>query len=227
MPRFCVPLLILLLASTLLAGCNIGASENYQLGVPYRQQERDDYCVPASVLMWRLYDGLPAVSQTTIYTWLGGHACNPTDVPPAVNHFTDTFDAYLDLVFSPSQLDREELVARQIRSEDQLSPVIAIVGSARNHVGVINGGRYTRSGSYYEWDFLYFHDPKPFGENAYYSARQWMDVFCSSGYPYCGQILSSNATSGWQNYYATYGNSILLYGGGESCLPKDCGPYEY
>jgi hypothetical protein len=176
--------------------------------------------------MWRLYDGLPAVSQTTIYNWLGGHACNPTDVPSAVNHFTNTFDTYLDVVFSPSQLEREELVARQITSEDRLSPVIAIVGSARNHVGVINGGSYTRQGSYYEWEFLYFHDPKPFGQNSYYTARQWMDFFCRTGYSYCGQILSVNASSGWQNYYASYGSNILLYGGGESCLPRDCGPYE-
>jgi hypothetical protein len=54
-----------------------------------------------------------------------------------------------------------------------------------------------------------------------------MDTFCSSGAGYCGQILSANATTGWQNYYASYGGSILLYGGGESCRPSECGPIEY
>ena len=107
------------------------------------------------------------------------------------------------------------------------TPVIAIVGSARNHVGVINGGRYAKQGTYYEWEFLYFHDPAPGGQNTYYTARTWMDTFCSSGAGYCGQILSANATTGWQNYYASYGESILLYGGGESCRPSECGPIEY
>jgi hypothetical protein len=226
MPRYGFSVSVLIVFSTLLSGCRLGSYEDYRLGVPYRQQEQDDYCVPASVLMWRLYDGLPAVSQTTIYNWLGGQACNPTDVPSAVSYFTNTFDTYLDIVFSPSQLDREELVARQITAEDRQTPVIAIVGSARDHVGVINGGRYTKQGSYYEWEFLYFHDPKPGGQNSYYSARQWMDFFCRTGYGYCGQILSASAASGWQNYYSSYGDSVLLYGGGESCLPRDCGPYE-
>jgi hypothetical protein len=125
MPQYSLPRFALIAASTLLAGCRLGSYEDYQLGVPYRQQEQYNYCVPASVLMWRLYDGLPAVSQTTIYNWLGGQACNPTGVPSALSHFTNTFDTYLDVVFSPSQLDREELVARQITAEDGRTPVIA------------------------------------------------------------------------------------------------------
>ena len=218
-------LLFLLLTDFSLASCHIGAAEDYKLGVPYEEQEQYDYCVPASVLMWREYDSIGKVPQSDIYAWLGGHACNPYDVPRAVNHYTNTFDAYLDLTFSPSNTDARELVARQITSEDNRSPVIAIVGSARNHVGVINGGKYSKQGSLYEWEFLYFQDPAPGGEDSYFSADRWMDYFCSAGYGYCGQILSSNATTGWQNYYATYGDSVF-YGGGNPCVGAHCGPFQ-
>lgn len=218
-------LFILLLTSITFAGCRIGLTEDYRLGVPYEEQEQFDYCVPASVLMWREYDGIGKIPQSTIYNWLGGHACSPYDVPRAVNNFTNTFDAYLDLAYSPSETARRELVARQITSEDNRSPVIAIVGSSRNHVGVINGGKYAKNGSLYEWDFLYFHDPAPGGENSYFAADRWMDYFCGPGYGYCGQILSSGATTGWQNYYATYGNSIY-YGGSATCIGARCGPYQ-
>lgn len=221
--------MLLLVSALPLGGCNIGASEYYEVGVPYREQERSDYCVPASVLMWRLYDRLSDIPQSTIYNWLGGRACNPTDVPRAVNHFTNTFDAYLDVVFAPSDLDREEMIARQITSLDRLSPVIAIVGSRRDHVGVMNGGKYSRQGSYYQWDFVYFHDPAPGGRNTYYTAQNWIQRFCDSYYSYCGQILSVNAAKNWDSYYASYGGSILIYGGdGYSCRPGiDCGPIIY
>ena len=211
-------------------GCNIGLYENYELGVPYRQQERSDYCVPASILMWRLYDGLSPVTQTTIYNYLGGHACSPHDVPDGVNHFTNAFDAYLDLTHAPNPTQMEELVARQITSEDRLTPVIAIVGNQRNHVGVINGGKYKKyaSGAYYQWEFLYFHDPRPFGESSYYSSSSWLDFFCPPGAAYCGQIVSANAVSGWQTYYADYRSKISPYGGGYDCFASDgCGPYYY
>jgi len=195
--------------------------------VPYEQQAQSDYCVPASVLMWREYDDLGKIPQADIYYWVGGHACNPTDVPGAVNHFTNTFDAYLDLVFSPSEAMRRDLMARQITSEDNLTPVIAIVGSARNHVGVVNGGKYSKQGSLYQWEFLYFHDPSPGGRDVYYSADNWMHTFCGTGYGYCGQILSANATTGWQNYFATYGGRIYYYGDdGTTCIGSQCGPYE-
>ncbi len=219
-------LLGLAILNLALSGCGLSLYERYELGVPYVSQGPDDYCVPASVLMWRLYDGLSPVSQTTIYNWLGGHACLATDVPPAVNHFTNTFDSYLDIVFNPSDLDKDELIARQIVAEDQATPVIALVGPQRNHVGVINGGKYKKQGSYYVWEFLFFHDPGE-GEGLNYSSSSWLQFFCDAGYSHCAQILSANATSGWQNYYATYKNSLWLYGGGEPCTPSVCGPYEY
>jgi hypothetical protein len=219
---------LLLVSVTLTSSaCNLSLYETYELGVPYRAQVQRDYCVPASILMWRLYDRLSEIPQRDIYNYLGGQACSPFDVPDGVNHFTNTFDSYFDVVFSPLQQDREELIARQITSEDRGVPVIAIVGDARNHVGVINGGKYSRKGSYYQWDFLFFHDPAR-GEGLYYASSDWLEHFCSATHSYCGQILSSNAATGWKDYYAYYRNSILLYGGGgEACTPRTCGPIEY
>lgn len=82
--------------------------------MPHRQQIQFNYCVPASILMWRLWDGLPEISQDTIWTWLGGPPCTPEEVPPGVNHFTNTYDAVLDEVYGPSTTEWEELFARQI-----------------------------------------------------------------------------------------------------------------
>lgn len=224
--RLALALLGLGMLSFALYGCGLSNYERYELGVPFEWQARPDYCVPASVLMWRLYDGLPRISQTTIYNWLGGRPCLATDVPPAVNHFTNTFDAYLDIEFSPSALEMEQLVARQITAEAAGSPVIAIVGPARDHVGVINGGKYRREGSNYVWEFLFFHDPAR-GEGLYYTSSQWLSEFCDAGFGHCGQILSFNATTAWQTYYDEYKNFLFIYGGGSSCKPSDCGPYEY
>jgi hypothetical protein len=223
--RHGLSLLGLAMLGVAFSGCGLSPYERYELGVPYRPQDQFNYCVPASVLMWRLYDGLPSVSQASIFNWIGGPPCYPDDVPVAVNHFTNTFDTYLDIVDNPSGLDVEQLVARQITAEDQGTPVIAIVGPQRNHVGVINGGKYKKQGQYYVWEFLFFHDPAD-GEGLEYSSSHWLQFFCDGGFPFCGQILSSAATTGWQNYHAYYKNWIMLYGGGGVCLPRDCGPYE-
>lgn len=207
-----------------LGGCSL--LEDYRIGVPYRRQEQSNYCVPASVLMWRLYDRLPEISQTSIFNWLGGSACTADEVPGAVNHFTNTFDTYLDVVLSPSQTETEELTARQVVSLDSRVPVIAIVGTARNHVGVINGGKYKKQGDYYQWEFVYFQDPRPFGEDSYYGARQWLDFFCGAGFSHCGQVVSSAAVTGWEYQYLKYGNYVLIYGSAEPCPPRGCGLYE-
>ena len=225
-PRsFSSPLFLVILSASLLS-CNLSLYETYELGVPFRWQDQNDYCVPASILMWRLYDGLSDIPQRDIYNYLGGRACNPTDVPSGVSRFTNTFDSYLDVVFSPSTLDREEMIARQITSEDRSVPVIAIVGSARNHVGVVNGGKHSRQGTYYQWDFLYFHDPAE-GEGLYYTSSRWLDFFCSRSYSFCGQIISAGATAGWKDYFASFRNSVLLYGGDDVPCRPNCGPYEY
>lgn len=96
-------------------GCTIPNNQEFKLGVPHVQQEEFNYCVPASILMWRLYDGLPAVSQEEIFDFIGGPPCTPDAVPAGVNHYTNVFDARLDLEDSTFLIDNiRDIVARQI-----------------------------------------------------------------------------------------------------------------
>lgn len=209
--------ILALVGALSLVSCGIPVGSSFKLGVPFRQQEEFNYCVPASILMWRLYDGLPEITQSEIWNWLGGPPCTPDEVPAGVAHFTRAYDAYLDLEYIPTELERNYLIARQIMSVGESRvPVIAVVGVLQNHVGVIDGGKYHQSGSVNVWDFVYFHDPEYFFGDDYYSASEWIDFFCSDFSSYCAQILSSSASAGWFSNYATYGDSVEPYGGG-SC----------
>jgi hypothetical protein len=173
--------------------------------------------------MWRLYNGFPdTVSQSQIATLVGVPGCNLNDVPSGLSFYAGVSDAYADLVFSPSQQQVRELVARQITSIDRRSPVIPIVG-ARNHVGVINGGKYHQEGTGFVWDFVYFHDPGTVADD-YYAAANWLDFFCDASlHVHCGQAVSSSATSGWKLELQQYGSNLQI--GGAS--PGFWGPPEY
>lgn len=99
-----------------------------------------------------------------------------------------------------------------------------VVGINRNHVGIINGGKYEDHGTYLEWEFVYFHDPDPaFGANLKFGASTWLNKFCPLSSSYCGQIISNTATTGWYANLQMYGDSVTLYGGG-GCVPSQCGP---
>src|SRR5947209_3000623 len=133
-----------LLSALLFSGCNLQPDVGSTLGVPYRSQEQFNYCTPASVLMWRRYDGLPEVSQTTIFNWMGGTgSTNQIRVAQAVNAFTYTRDAYWDN--APSS-DYKSMAARQITAFSTGTPSIVVV--RYDHTGVINGGQYHVQGQY-------------------------------------------------------------------------------
>ena len=167
----------------------------YKLNIPYRSQEQYNYCTGAAILMWRLYDGLPAVSQTSIINWMGGPGCtNQINVANAVNHFTNTRDAYWD--HGPSTAYKD-LAARQITAFDRRTPSIVVINY--DHVVVLNGGTWHTSGSTRVWDEVFVHDPDPFwGANRYFSAGSWIYAFCSPGLAFCDQIISQGATYDWQ-----------------------------
>lgn len=211
--------LALIVAAISLAGCNIEFGDgDFELGVPYRAQEQFNYCAPASVLMWRLYDGLPEVSQTTIFNWMGGTGCvNQITTRNAVNHFTRTLDAFWDRA---SPVDAEGLIARQITSMDRLTPVIAVING--NHTVVINGGKWHDEGDLYVWDRLIYHDPDPaFGRNFPVSADDWLDLlFCPESAFTCDQIISGNASKAWAFNLSSYGPRITSVGGG-GYVPPD------
>jgi len=219
-----LPVLVIAFA----AGCGgaLDDGPSYQMGVPYRAQAEFNFCVPASILMWRLYDGLPEVSQYTIFNNVGGAPCDPYDAAYGVALYTNSgSDAYLDLTYSPTTTERDELVSRQITSADRGIPIMPIVYPSKSHVGIINGGKYADKGTYWEWEFLYFHNPDPaYGANYYYTGGRWLDEFCVAFDAYCGQVISVSGTSGWSSNLETYEGSVSVYGGGGGCLPGECGP---
>jgi hypothetical protein len=179
-------------------------------------QEQHNYCVPASIQMWRAYDGLPSLTQDYIWMALGGAPCDGVDAWIGVRQFTNSgSDATLDLV-SPSFGD--EFFARQMTSIDRFVPVMVIVNPFRNHVGMINGGSYsyTASTDRYTWSTVLFHDPA-FGPNERFTSTDWTEFTCKQGFAYCGQIISDSAASGWASYFQAYGASIDLYDGTPCC----------
>lgn len=197
-----------------LTACSIPSGQGFKIGVPFRQQTQVNYCVPASILMWRLWDGLPAVSQGSIWSWLGGPPCTADEIPAGITHFTNTFDSYLDINLTPSATEREHMVARQIQSVGENGmPVIPVVRLSKDHVGVINGGKYHRDGAVNVWDFVYFHDPANFFGDEYFGASEWLDYFCNEFDSHCAQVVSFAATSGWLQSLQTYGASVEPYGG--------------
>jgi Peptidase_C39 like family len=194
-------------------GCGlVGGHPDVKLGVPYRGQDPNSFgCGPASVLMWRLYDGLPEISQQTIGDWMGGTSCGVSqqDIADAVNHFTLTSDAYWDLA---GDVEYEAFFSRQITSLDTGVPVIAILDGGL-HAGVVNGGKWhVNANGDYQWDYVYFHDPATFA-NDYYSANLWQNVNCPAGST-CEQIASYGASAAWMSNLSTYGNDVVAGGGG-------------
>ena len=205
---------VLLLAALAFSGCTIPENQSFKLGVPHRQQLQFNYCVPASVLMWRLHDGLPEISQHVIFEGIGGTACTVDKVPAAVSQYTGTFDTFADVVFAPTEGQVAQIVARQITSVGESRvPTIAVVG-AKNHVGVLNGGKYHHDDptNLNVWDLVYFHDPDETFGNLAFTGSQWLDFFCREGHGHCAQVVSSSAIIGWDANLGAFGNSISFYG---------------
>lgn len=190
-----------------------------KLSIPYRAQEQYNYCVPASVLMWRLYDGLPAVSQTSIFNWMGGAGCvNQNSTTAAVKHFTRAYDAYWDKGRSS---DYKGMVARQVTAFDRQTPSLAVVYG--NHVVVVTGGKYHTEGSLRIWDYVRVHDPNPYyGSHVRWSAGDWLNLFCGAGQTYCDQIVSQISVDGWYQNVELYADGVRVYG-----WDRDTGPIDY
>ena len=96
---------------------------DYRLGVPYREQVESNFCVPASILMWRLYDGLSPVSQYTIFNTIGGAPCDGLDAARGVTIYTSSgYDAYYDLVYGPTETERDQMISRRSLRSTARSP---------------------------------------------------------------------------------------------------------
>jgi Peptidase_C39 like family len=217
MNRHTLRLALLLLITPLLGACFIASHPSVDLHVPYRAQAAGSLdCGPASVLMWRLYDGLPEISQQTIGAWMGGTCSGVSQqaLANAVGYFTNTFDAYWDFVGDD---EIPSFMSRQITSIDSRIPVIAIISF--NHAGVVNGGKWhDAGGGFNEWDFVYFHDPSV-RANDYYSGGLWIDSNCPVGSP-CEQIISYGASAAWAAHLAQFQSSVIVGGALPGCNPN-------
>lgn len=198
----------------LLAACGgqIGTNPSVDLRVPYRAQALNSFdCGPASVLMWRLHDGLSEISQSTIAAYMGGTSCGAATsaIVAAVNNFTLTHDAFRDLT---GYNDYRAFFSRQITSIDNREPVIAIIRGGL-HAGVVNGGKWRDlGGGSYQWEYVYFHDPLT-RANDYYTGGSWQDTNCPEPST-CEQVISSSASGAWYNNLNSYGDDVALGGGG-------------
>lgn len=199
----------------LLAACGgqISSNPSVDLRVPYRAQDPNSFdCGPASVLMWRLHDGLSELSQATIGNWMGGTSCGGTTteaIVAAVNNFTLTHDAFRDLT---GYNDYRAFFSRQITSIDNREPVIAIIHGGL-HAGVVNGGKWrSLTTGDYQWEYVYFHDPLV-RANDYYTADSWQDTNCPEPSA-CQQVISSSASGAWSYNLSTYGDDVGIGGGG-------------
>ncbi len=204
---------MVVLGAATLAACGATSSNDVRLHVPYVAQDSEFYCAPASVLMWRLYDGLPSVSQSQIADYMGT-TCTGTfsyAIARGVDYFTNSGS---DAIYDGDAYDnRKYFVARQISSIDDYIPVIAVLHG--NHAGVIDGGHHHEipdSGGMQEWDYLYFNDPQV-GPDVPYEAADWLTELCSFEGDTCEQIISSGATGGWYYNYNQYSSQVVVGGG--------------
>ncbi len=201
----------LLLAVTL-SGCSVPPT--FKLYIPHRYQEGNFYCGPASILMWRLYDGYPEVTQSSIAKYIGCSSTggvSPEGIALGVNYFTATHDAFVDDyggMGNPTDLEAQ-FFSRQITSLERRTPVIAIVEYGF-HAGVINGGKWHRDkvSGYNVWDLVYLHDPDPVrgGPNQPYSSGEWTAGFVVL------QVASTYAILNSQSNLALYGHRVIVPG---------------
>lgn len=205
--------------------CGETTNDDIDLNVPYVSQDNNFYCGPASVLMWRLFDRLPSVSQTEIANYMGTtDSCGTFSyrIADGVSHFTASG---ADAIWDADDYDnRDYFVARQITSIDTSIPVLVVAGSF--HAGVIDGGHHhevSGTGGMHQWDYVYFHDPQ-IGPDRYYEAAAWLDELCTTAGGACEQIISSSATGGWYSNYSEHSDDVIVGGGsgkpGGDPLPK-------
>ena len=225
-------LLFSLMMTLLLASSTVGCfGPDYHLGVPYREQEAYNYCVPASILMWRLYDGLPELSQSTIFNGLGGAPCDGLDAAYGVALYTASgYDAYFDHVFGPSETERNEMVSRtdhfggrgctcdgSCLSYEKTMWESSMEGSTRKKEHLL------------AVELLVLSQPRSLLLAPTSTTRPecGSPISVKPSIPSAGQVISGSAAGAWSSNYSAYGDSVAVYGGGGGCLPGECGPPKY
>jgi hypothetical protein len=200
------------------AACTIPEA-GFKLGVPYRAQETSFYCAPACVQMWRAYDGLtPVYTQQYLFEAMNGTigcGASAQEIESAVLRFTQARDAFYDQVEGANEVERDGFFSRQVTSIDSRTPVMVL---AHQHAIVVNGGKWHRDAitGFNVWDFVWYHDPE-LGANLRLGANAWLQESCD--FFTCGQIVSENATEGWEANLNYLGGDLVIPGN-----PRHGGP---
>jgi Peptidase_C39 like family len=189
-------------------GGSNGTSGSPALGVPWVSQENSEYCGPASILMWALYDGVGGLTQTSIGNHIGtslATGSSPSQIVAGVNYYTRSGrDAVLDY---PAGTTDEVGVyySQEVTSINDGVPFLTLIGGA-THAGIARGGswNYDDNSGLYVWDSVIFQDPIT-GPDQVYFAGQWTSESA-------GHIISNSASTEASYNYDTYGGSVGLRG---------------
>jgi hypothetical protein len=202
-----------------------------RLGIPYRAQEEPYYCAAACVQMWIEYDlkrGLPAQreSQDYLCQWMGCNAnpsdpgAHPDNIKAAVNFFTASGCPAKLAGHDPKkegaipQWKSERLLAQQIASVDDLTPMLVAVNDGR-HLVILEGGNWHRGPTYGVWDTVIFHDPDPLRgrKNWEVDPTTWVNLTCPPGwYWICYQVYQEFSILNWELNIDNYGEDVRLRG---------------
>lgn len=193
------------------SGCG-GNCGNLDLHVPFVFDEDFFLCVPSSILMWRLYDGLPTTSKIGIANSVGCNwqyvGCTTQEAVSGVRLFTVTGrDAYLDDYGGIGDPDTllAEYASREITSMVNGVPVLGIVNGASHAVVITSGNYTTRSDGLKQWDWVYVNDPSDSPGYTKYSAGAWLNI---SVY----HVISNTAKNGWQGNFSTWAPRTTVRG---------------
>lgn len=202
----------------ILSACGIWSSPSgVLLDVDFRQQLPDswDYCGPANVLMWRLYNGYSEVSQHQIYNsmGIGGQGTSPEKLAEAAWSWANVLQATFERVSCDGGAfdQREIIAARQITSIDNDTPMIVIVDGGFHAVLAIGGDWHHDSSSGLDvWDVTYVHDPRLTHGEVHYGAGSWIDWY-AAGFT-CEQVFDEGAVGNTGYNLETYGDNVVVYG---------------
>jgi hypothetical protein len=206
----------LILAAAALAlgidGCH-QTETDWQLAVPWIMQETPNWCAPACIEMWILYDHSPDPGQEAIWDWIL-HWPMVDRIAMAVNYYTTLEDVWADALDARAPIETNGWFARQVTSIANGQPVI--VGEPiEGHAVVAKGGKWHHDTQWGMriWDYVYVNDPwyQPFNNQIMFDRWQRLtDCICPLGY--CEQVISGGATAGWESYLSTYGPEIWVRG---------------
>jgi hypothetical protein len=162
--------------------------------------------------MWRLYDGLPEVTQAEIANGIGctiGQGASKSAITNGVNLFTTSgANAVLDYGPNSGTLDYLQGVyfSAEIASIGGGTPFIAYINSGLHSV-IVTGGRWDYENGHYRWNTVRYHDPLE-GANQEAVAADWIE----DTYGQAHTIVSSyvaGAVAGYEEY-----ENVVTYWGG-------------